>query len=311
MYSEYDVDDIVGVERRLETTLVYPDDNGEVVERIFTAKPDLILIQGVEGIVCDWKDTWGIPGEKYSAEELAATGDNISDEGYFQMRAGALLAFRRWPRLQRIVFREIYPRYLSGKVKDRKGRRINPVRQATIDRYVLPELEAEFSAILERFDRSVESGVFTPAPGTHCSYCPRPESCTIFPSARQEGRITSPEEAERVAGRLTVLDAMRSQVTKALRPWANHHGDIPVRGAKTPKVYGPVVRTRTLSPSADAVAEHVKRGGDPKDLYRTEEYISFTVHAPEETHPHAAAARKEEEALLEMQRAAEARRAGR
>jgi hypothetical protein len=312
MYSEYDVADIAGIEKRLETRLAYPDENGELVERIFTAKPDLVLIRGVEGIVCDWKDTYGIPGEKLKQdEELAASGDNISDEGYLQMRAGALLSFRRWPRLQRIVFREVYPRYLSGKVNDRKGRLINPVRQATIDRYVLPELEAEFSALIERFDRSVESGVWAPAPGTHCSWCPRPEACTIFPSARQEGRVTSAEEAERVAGRLTVLDAMRSQAAKALRPWANHHGDVPVRGAKTPKVYGPVVRQRVKRPDAETVAEHVRRGGNPADLYRTEEYVEFCVHSPDEIHPHAAASRREEEALLEMQRAAEARRAGR
>lgn len=315
MYSRYDVDDIAAIERRFETTLAYPDENGEAVERLFTAKPDLVLIQGVEAIVCDWKDTFGIPSERLDrtqeAEALAASGDNISDEGYFQMRAGGLQVFRRWPRIQRAIFREIYPRYLSGKVKDRKGRPINPVRQATIDRYVLPELEAEFSALLERFDRSVESGVWRPAPGTHCSYCPRPEACTIFPSARGEGRITNPEEAERVAGRLTVLDAMRNQATKSLRPWANLHGDVPIRGAKTPKVYGPVVRQRTLSPSAEQVAAHVATGGRPQDLYRTEDYVTFCVHTPDELHPFAAAARREEEALLDMERAAAERRAGR
>jgi hypothetical protein len=224
---------------------------------------------------------------------LAASGDNISTRAT-SSSAPEHCSPSTATRVQRVVLREVYPRYLSGKVQDRKGRPINPVREATIDRYVLPELEAEFSALIERFDRSVESGVWTPAPGTHCSYCPRPEACTIFPSARQEGRITSPEEAERVAGRLTVLDAMRTQATKALRPWSNHHGDVPIRGAKTPKVYGPVVRQRTLSPDAEAVAAHVARGGRPQDLYRTEDYVTFCVHSPDEIHPHAAAARREE-----------------
>lgn len=315
MYFSVDVQDIVGVEQRLQTVLNYPDENGEAVERIFTAKPDLVLIQSSTAIVNDWKDTWGIPSERVKAsaelEQLAASGDNISDEGYFQMRAGALLAFHRWPRVQRYVHREVYPRYLSGKVTDRKGRRISPVRQATIDRYVLPELEAEFSALIERFDRSVQTGVWRPAPGTHCSYCSRPEACTIFPSARMEGRITSPEDAEKVAGRLTVLDAMRSQATKALRPWAAAHGDVPIRGAKSPKVYGPVVRQKTVRPSADELAEHLARGGKAEDLYRTQEYVVFAVHDPDEVHPHAAAARKEEEALLGMERAAAERRNGR
>jgi hypothetical protein len=315
MYSTFDVEAIAGIEKRLDTTLRYPDENGELVERVFTAKPDLLLINGHEAVICDWKSGWSLPAERLDRSsqdvELAASGDNISPEGYFQQRAGALLTFHRYARVQRVVLREVYPRYLSGKVQDRKGRPINPVREATIDRYVLPELEAEFSALIERFDRSVESGVFRPAPGVHCSWCPRPEACTIFPSARQEGRITSPEEAERVAGRLTVLDAMRTQATKALRPWSNLHGDVPIRGAKTPKVYGPVVRQRTLSPDAEAVAAHVAAGGRPQDLYRTEDYVTFCVHSPDELHPHAAAARREETALLEMERAAAERRAGR
>jgi len=300
-----DVRDIAGVEMRLDTTLTYPGENGELVERVFTTKPDLILIKegGTLGIVNDWKDTWGIPGERgLDADgdddgEGGSFGDNISDDGYFQMRAGALVAFRRWPRLQRIIFREVYPRYLGGTSKDRRGRPINPVRQATIDRYVLPELEAEFSALIQRFDRAVESGEWAPQPGAHCAFCPRPEACTILPAARVEGRITSGEEAEKVAGLLVVLDAVRGQVTRSLRAWSKEYGDVPLRGGKTPKVYGPVVRTRTRKPDPEQVLAHVRRGGNPADLYVTEEYVRFCVHTPEERHPHAVEASREAERL--------------
>jgi hypothetical protein len=39
----------------------YPDENGELVERVFTAKPDLLLINGHEAVICDWKSGWGLP----------------------------------------------------------------------------------------------------------------------------------------------------------------------------------------------------------------------------------------------------------
>lgn len=310
--SVWNPDQIASVERRLTAILRYPDGKGGHVDRGFTGKPDVLLIDGVIGTVLDYKTGWGIPSEgtQRSAEGLASEGDNISDEGFFWMRSYALLVFHRYPRLQRLVFREVYPRYLSGRAKDRKGRPINPVRQATIDRTDLPQIEQELSALIERFDRSVETGVWRPAPGTHCSFCPRPAACTIFPEARAEGRISSPEEAERVAGRLAVLDALKDQTTKALRSWSRAHGPVRIRNPKQSKVYGPVVRTRTMKPDAAVVAAHVAKGGKPEDLYVPEEYVTFVVHSPEEVHPHAAEAAQEEQVLLEMERAAAERKAG-
>jgi hypothetical protein len=314
MYSAFDVRQFAGVERRLSTTIAYPGPDGVAVEREVTGKLDLLLIDGPTAIVCDWKDTWGIPAERRGREVVEVdgppVGDNVSEEGYFQQRCYALLVFRAYPRVQRVVLREVYPRYLSGRVADRRGRAINPVREAVVDRYALPEIEGEFAALVERFDRSAASGIWRPSPGGHCSYCPRPTACTVFPEARQEGRIASREEAERVAGRLTVLDALRGQATRALRAWSNLHGDVPIPDAKRPKVYGPVVRTRTTAPTAEEMSAHVARGGRPEELYRTQEHVAFVVHTPEEAHPHAQAAREEEQGLLaSMHAAAEQARA--
>lgn len=309
LYTRWAVRDFAGIEKRLETTLVYPGPGGEAVERRVTGKLDLLLIEqrGEHAIVVDWKSTWGIPTE--TRAEYA--DDKISEEGYFQQRFYALLVFRHYPRVQHVTLREFYPRYASGQSLDRKGRPINPVREATIDRWALKEIEPEMAALVERFDRAYETGKFRPAPGSHCAYCVRPEACTIFPGARGVGRIGSQDEAERLAGRLNVVKALQKQTTTALRAWANAHGEVRVRDAKRPRVYGPVVRLETRKPDADEIRAAIARGQNPDELYEKREVVEFCIHTPEEEHPHAAAARREEEALLAMERAAEARRAAR
>jgi len=309
LYTRWSVKDFAGIEKRIEIVVPYPDGSGGVVQRTLTTKPDLLLItaHGEHAIVVDWKDTWGIPGEK----QADYAEDTISEEGYFQQRFHALVVFRRYPRVKHVTLREFYPRYASGTATDRKGKPINPVREATIDRAALPDIEAEMSALVERFDRAYETGVFRPAPGSHCSYCSRPEACTIFPSARGVGRISSPEEAERLAGRLNVLKALQKQTTGALRSWSKAHGDVAVKDAKRPRVYGPVVRLETRKPDAEAVKAALLQGRDPAELYVTREVEEFCVHSPEEEHPFAKAAREEEERLLAMERAAAERKGAR
>lgn len=305
MHTTWPVGDIAGVERRMETTLAYPDGQGGAVQRVVTGQVDLLFIlqDGETAFVWDWKDTWGIPSEGLESDD----DENISEEGYFQQRFYALLGFRTFPRLKRITLVEYYPRYAGGTTK-RHGRLINPKREATIHRSQLPDIEVEMSALLERFDRAYETGKFRPAPGSHCSYCVRPEACTIFPSARGVGRIASEAEAERLAARLNVLDAISSQTRKAMRVWSNAHGDVRVRDAKRPRVYGPVVRDKKISPSAEQVREAIARGDDPAELFRVQQSVTFCVHSPEEVHPHVAAVRAEEEELVEMERAAAARK---
>lgn len=309
MYTRWNVRDFAGIEKRLETTLAYPDEHGQVVERLVTGKLDLLLIEahGEHAIVLDWKDTWGIPTETRAEYE----DDEISQEGYFQQRFYALLVFRTYPRVQHVTLREFYPRYASGNVADRQSRPINPVREATVAREAMGDIVAEMSALVERFDRAVETGKFRPAPGSHCSYCVRPEACTIFPPARGVGRIASQEEAERLAGRLSVISALQKQTTGALRTWSNAHGEVEVRDAKRPRVYGPVIRQETRKPEPEDIKAALARGQDPTELYEKRDVIKFVMHSPEEQHPHAAAARREEEALLEMERAADERRKAR
>jgi hypothetical protein len=314
MHTSWPVGDFAGIEKRLHTTLSYPDGDGGQVARMVTGRLDLLLIleSGEHAFVIDWKDTWGIPSERLGVTRVDAEdpfeGDNISEEGYFQQRFYALLVLHHYPRVQRVTLQEFYPRYSSGKVLDRKGRPINPKREATVNRWQLGDIEAEMRALVERFDRAYHTGRFRPAPGSHCSYCLRPEACTIFPAAKGVGRISSPAEAERMAGRLNVLDALKRQTTKALRAWSNAHGDVRVRDAKRPRVYGPVVRLETSKPSQAQIRAATERGQDPSELYATREVVEFCVHSPEEVHPMVAAARAEEEQLVAMERAAAARK---
>lgn len=342
-YQAFSLRDFAGVERRLEATMHYPGVGGEAVERTITGKLDLLLLAGTHATVVDWKDTWGIPGERLrkrdgmivggraerdparpmgaEAEAEATDRPNVSEEGYFQQRFYALLVFRNYPRVQTVTLREFYLRYASGAVLDAKNRPINPTREATIDRTELPELEREMAALVERFDRSRQAyedalaagdpekrarRFFKPTPGSHCSYCSDADGCPIYPKARQVGRIGDQEEAELYGARLQVSRAVSAQIAKALRAWANVHGPVKIKDAKRPRVYGPVVRSRTIKPSVEAVEAARRRGTPLAELYSSEEYVDFCVHTPEEQHPFAAEAAEEEAMLL----AAEKKEAG-
>lgn len=296
----WNIDEFAGIEKRYDITLSYPDGHGGQVDRIFTTKPDLITIDatGEHATVWDWKSSWSLPPERSDEDK----DDELDEGGYFQQRAAALVAFRTYPRLQSVTTREVYPRWMSGKGVDRAGKPIRPYRDATLYRHLLPELEAEFSALIERFDRAYEHNVWKPMPGGICQWCANPGACTIFPQARREGAITSPEEAERVAGRMSAMAGLQKKNSAALKAWSQAHGDVPIRDEKRPKVYGPVVRQRTTKPTAAQVREAMAAGQDPTDLYVTKDVAVFAAHAPDEVHPHVQAVREQEQHLLEEQR---------
>ena len=303
IYSAFDVEKIGGVERRFEATLQVPGPDGAPVDRLLTGKMDLLLFESPEhAIVVDWKDTFGAPPEKDDGV------DDVSEAGYFQQLMYAWLLMKQYPALSAVTLREVYVRFLSGRAKSKKGKPINPLREATIDRAMLPEIETMLSSLVERFDRSVRTGKWRPAPGGHCSWCPRPEACTIFPTARGEGRITSQEDAERVAGRMLVARAAADQAAKALRSWSNRHGEIAVRDAKKRRVYGPTVQVVKVVPTPAELRRALANGVPPESLYREEERVVFRLHEPGDRHPQVAQVAQEEQLLAAMEKAAEERR---
>jgi hypothetical protein len=112
MHTSWPVGDFAGIEKRLHTTLSYPDGDGGQVARMVTGRLDLLLIleSGEHAFVIDWKDTWGIPSERLGVTRVDAEdpfeGDNISEEGYFQQRFYALLVLHHYPRVQRVTLQE-------------------------------------------------------------------------------------------------------------------------------------------------------------------------------------------------------------
>ena len=129
-------------------------------------------------------------------------------------------------------------------------------------------------------------GLWAPSPGAHCSYCPRPNACPIFPQARRAGRITTQADAERVAAETIVADAIAKQGKDALKVWADVHGDIPIKDAKGVRVYGHMPVTRRRSPKPEEVQAELERAAldnrlpDIEGLYRESAGTIFKPHSP-------------------------------
>lgn len=262
--NTFSIADLVSVEERMSATLRYPDPQGGFIERTITGQTDAVFGHGDNAVVIDWKDTWALPGPT-----------DLSFDGYFQQRVYAWLVMKTYPAVQSVTLREFYPRF-------------SEVREATLFRYQMDEIEAELAALVERFDRAVDTDTWKPAPGKHCSYCPRPTACPIFPTARDEGQITSEEEAEKVAAQVIVADAALTKAKKALRAYASEHGPIPVKDAKEPnRVFGFQVTTRTSRPEQEALEAALAAKGAPLTkkeiaaLYKTDTQTRFKDHVPQ------------------------------
>ncbi len=240
--NTWDIENLVSVEERLAAPVSYPDPNGGSVERLITGQTDAVF--GGEGnqhaIVLDWKTSWALPGPT-----------DISFGGYFQQRVYAFLIMRNYPSVQQVTLREVYVRY-------------SETREATVLRSDLDEIEAELAALVERFDRAVDTDTWKPSPSKACSYCARPTACPIFPSARGEGRIASEADAAKTAAQVLVAESALKQSKEALKTWVSAHGPVPVRDAKEPdRVFGFQVTTRSSRPDRPKLEEALAAKGEP------------------------------------------------
>lgn len=272
----FDVQFLAEIEQRFRGKVAYPNEQGELIEREITGALDALFIPEPDwAVVLDWKDTWSLPPES-----------EMSEGGYFQQRFYALLVFLRYPAIQRVTLREFYVRYSEP-------------REATVFRSELPNITDEIAALVERFDRAVEHGtwplpappanpvLWSPSPGAHCGWCPRPGACPIFPDARVQGAITDAETAERWAAEQIVAKAAVSQRDKALRAWAGHAGSIPIKHAKDPnRVLGYRSTTRTSRPTKEQLeAALALEGADlnPEGLYKEATSTRFEAHSAGES----------------------------
>jgi hypothetical protein len=257
--TRWNITGLVDIEERLSWKVYYPNPHGGFVEREITGQLDALFAEGAEldrGVVIDYKTGWWLPPPS-----------EISEGVFFQQRFYALLVMRNHPSLQSVTLREFYQRYSQS-------------REATLYRDQLDEIEQTISALVERFDRSVQEDHWAPSPGGHCSYCPRPTACPIFPTAKRTGRIASAEEAETVAAQVLVAEAAIKQNKEALRVWAGAHGSIPVKDAKADRVYGHRVTKRTERPTREQMQQAIATGESLDSLYRETVSTRFEVHIP-------------------------------
>lgn len=202
---------LVDVEHRLYAPLYLPD--GRVLT--LTGRPDAVLAAPPEGaVVIDHKLTWAVPPPSA-----------VSERGFYQQRFYGYLLLRSYPGLATITLREMYP--LVGEV-----------REATISRGSLEEIEAELLAATLGLEAARSSGVWKPQPGKHCTYCPRPAECPLDDEERGEGGVGTEGTAKRWAAEWVIADAVKDRRTRALKAWVGEHGPIEVRSEKGRAVMG-------------------------------------------------------------------------
>ena len=268
--NTFDIDFLADIEQRIDVDITYPHPDGGSVARTITGALDALFIPEPDwAVVIDWKDSWSLPPKT-----------DLSGSGYFQQRFYAYLILRRYQSIERVTLREHYVRYSES-------------REATVFRSELPDIEEELSALVERFDRAWQFGkwpledgedpyLFTPSPGAHCAFCPRPASCPIFPAARVSGAITDEETAERWAAEQIVAKSAVNQRDKALKAWAGARGPIPVKHAKDPhRVLGYRESTRTKRPTKEELETALaEQGADlaVENLYEVSKTSRFDQH---------------------------------
>ena len=307
--NRFDVANLVDVERRLFADIEYPNPIGGTVKRRLTGQLDSLFIEGASAdhaIVLDWKDTFALP----------SGGSQLSAGGYFQQRFYALLVLHNFPSVLQVTMREFYVRFSSRPVNKSTGLIKEPVREASVTRDELLDIEEEFSALAERFDRAVEYGrtpwdseavelwdrtvnelrapekaelkqeyqnltaLWGPSPGAHCGYCPRPEKCPIIPEVRGEGAIESEEQARKVAAEILVAKSVVKQRDKALKSWAEVNGPIPIKNAKDAhRVIGFVPKVRESRPTKDEMQRAIHEAGGNSDAINLQDLYVKTPSA--------------------------------
>lgn len=274
--NRWDIKNLVSVEERLHSAIVYPDGEGGHVDRTITGALDALFMEGNEdehAIVVDYKDTWMLPPPT-----------ELSFEGYFQQRHYALLVMDRFRSVKKVTTREQYVRRSPGEPSE-PGYPLN-VREATIWREDLEKVREEIATIVERFDRSVQEDAWAPSPGKHCGYCSRPQACPIPSFVKGEGRIRTEDEAKKVAAQLLVSEVVMKQTKASLAAWSDLTGPIPIKNAKGDRVYAHREYERVERPKKEDVEAEVEiarlegRDVDPQRLFKTRKGTKFEQFTP-------------------------------
>lgn len=237
--NRFTIANIVDIEKRLEATLHYADDEGTIRERRLSGMPDAIVMDpnrkqdGV--IVLDWKATWALPPEREGHERDAAE-KGLSYHGFFQQKFYAWLILKNYPRLNAVTLREFYV-YRSKP------------RQATVERKSMETIEEELAGLAREFDRSLMTGkparlrypeieAWEPSPGKHCFYCPTRFRCPINDDVLNAITLSSEDQARKAVAMIEVAEATAKQAKEAVRPYIEEHGPVASRHSKGRRAYG-------------------------------------------------------------------------
>lgn len=196
----------------LEIPVRYPGENGVMVDRVITGRPDAILADPPDGLeILDWK-TDRQPPPKGEEDSHVDDAEHVSYQGYFQQRTYGTGVLRRWPSIQRVRLREFY--VLAGEA-----------RWGSIHRVHMEHIERELTAEVELLDRALmgghKSAIWSPQPGKHCNYCPRPGQCPIPKEERGAGAISSDADAKRYGAQAVVATRVRKHRIEAMKAWLN------------------------------------------------------------------------------------------
>lgn len=240
--NSFTVRNIVDVEKRLDATLSYVDDDGVIRERVLTGQLDVLVADPASGtspemrdkgaIVIDWKDTWALPPER----DANASDPGLSYHGFFQQRFYGWLVMKNYPTIDRVTLREFYPRRSQA-------------RPAAITRDKLEQIESELANLARDFDRSVASGKppkltfagvvnWEPSPGKHCFWCPTAHLCPLEPEVLEAIVVRNPDQARGAVARLSVAEAVRKSHREALRPYVEENGPVAAKYGKGRLVFG-------------------------------------------------------------------------
>ena len=200
---------ILAVEEELRSDIVCAD--GEV--RTLKGQPDALLNDPPHGlIVVDFKTGRGRPKGPRAEPEV---GEVVEERKYlsdlFQGDTYSLLALKRYPSAQYVIFRELHLR--SGQI-----------RQGRLSREALEHVERKLGVVMTQMDRAVregeESPLWAPRPGSHCTrQCPVARSCPIPKEERGDGGIETVEDAAEAARRWAVMEGEREALRSQIKEW--------------------------------------------------------------------------------------------
>lgn len=254
--NSFTIRDLIAVERQLKATVSYRTEQGELIERIITGRPDAMISRGADEVVLiDWKSGFAVgPKREEDADDPA-----LSYHGIPQLAIYSFLVMSNYASVQATALRE-FNVYRSQ------------ARTARVVRAEMPRLGRQLSQLVESYDRSLmagppgrlsldalaEQGAWMPSPGKHCGYCPKARLCPIDGDFRGDGGITTPEKAERAAAERQVARSVDKRLTEALKVWVEHHGPVPVKYSKGRLVLG----HRPIANGKTRFAEYVPEGAD-------------------------------------------------